>query len=430
MSVKLFGNSKRARLQNRPKKEKKKKEKRTVLDKIVSVFLVLVVLESLYCTAVFSNIPFIANYRTIWIETAMSTLSHQWLATYFFPPAVVSAVTDQVSKAQEGQIGVNSSWNLGTKEKPQKKNVTGGLPEEQEEEMPADQKAFYELFSELDIDSMNRYAEKNPLVVAEGWDKICINEAGLDDEGTDIYTTCGDQVLAIDAPNGALLIRVAGKGYRGVLALAKDPSRVSVEVSSNLGYAGSYAGDIAEAHNGILAMTGSGFIDPSGTGNGGVLAGYAMCNGVEYGREHMGWSYKRIELHKDDLMYITDAQAAVSSETTDAVEFMPALIVDGEVIVDDDCGWNAINPRAVIGQNVNHDVMMLVTEGRQIDSIGTGVVECANILARYDCMQAMNLDGGSSAIMWYEGEYVTRCGNSALPYGRPLPNAFVYKAAS
>lgn len=429
MSVKLFGNSKRARLQRSAKKEPKKKEKRTALDRIITAFLVVVMLESLYCTAVFSNIPFIANYRTIWIETAMSTLSHHWLATYFIPPAVVTAVTDQVEKAQEGQIGINSSWNQGSKEKPQKLQKENAEQPEQEVELPADQQAFYELFPEIDPESMESYVKANPLCAADGWDKISINEAGLDDSGTSIYTTAGDQVLALDAKNAVLLIRVTGKGYRGVLALAKDPSRVSVQVSPSLGAAGSYAGDIAEAHNGILSMTASGFIDPEGTGNGGILAGYAMCDGVEYGGAHMGWGYKRIELHEDDLMYVTDAQSSVSSGTTDAVEFMPALIVDGEILVDDDCGWNAINPRAAIGQNENHDIMMLVTEGRQIDSIGTGVVECANILARYGCMQAINLDGGSSAIMWYDGEYVTRCGNKALAYGRPLPNAFVYEAA-
>ena len=44
-------------------------------------------------------------------------------------------------------------------------------------------------------------------------------------------------------------------------------------------------------------------------------------------------------------------------------------------------------------------------------------------------MQAMNLDGGTSAIMWYDGEYVIQCSNEALPEGRTLPNAFVYQRA-
>ncbi len=429
VSIKLFGNSRSPRLQKSGKRQTKKKEKRTVLDRIISIVLVLVMLEALYCTAVFSNISFIAKYRTIWIETAMSTLSHHWLATYFIPPAVVSAVTDQVARAQEAQIGINTSWNQGEKEPDEPKDYHVTPPEPEEPDIPEDRKAFFELFYEIDEKSMEAYVEKYPDVIANGWDHIKINKAAIGDKGTDIHTVQGDQVLAVDAKNGALLIRVKGSGYLGVLALAKDPSRVSIQVADALGSYGSYAGVIAENHNGILAMTASGFIDPSGTGNGGTLAGYAMCDGVEYGKAHMDWSNKRAELHTDNLLYITDAQAEVSEGTTDAVEFTPALIVDGNILVDENCGWNAINPRAVIGQNETHDIMMLVIEGRQVDSIGTGVVECANILARYDCMQAMNLDGGSSAIMWYDGEYVTRCGNKALPYGRPLPNAFVYKAA-
>jgi exopolysaccharide biosynthesis protein len=41
----------------------------------------------------------------------------------------------------------------------------------------------------------------------------------------------------------------------------------------------------------------------------------------------------------------------------------------------------------------------------------------------------MNLDGGTSAIMWYDGEYITKCSNQNLPEGRPLPTAFVYERA-
>ena len=430
MSVKLFGNSHAPRLQKDVKKKTKTKTKRTALDRIVSLFLVLVTLEALYCTAVFSNIPFIANARTSFIATAMETMRHRWIATSLFPPAVVKSVTDQMAKIQEEQIGVNSEWNQATKQDgTQDAAAVKEEEEEPEDLLPEDQKAFFELFSEIDFDSMQTYVKRHPDVVARGWDKIKINESATDSDGVDILTTQGDRVLALDAKNGVLLIRVTGSGYRGVLALAKDPSRVSIQVASSLGSYGEVAGDIAQEHDGILAMTASGFIDNGGAGNGGILAGYAMCDGEEYGKAHMGWSYKRAELHKDDLLYITDAQAEVHPDTTDAVEFMPALIVDGEVLVDETNFWNAINPRAVIGQNANHDIMMLVIEGRQYNSLGTGVVECAAILHRYDCMQAMNLDGGSSAIMWYDGEYVTRCGNNALPEGRPLPNAFIYKKA-
>ena len=69
---------------------------------------------------------------------------------------------------------------------------------------------------------------------------------------------------------------------------------------------------------------------------------------------------------------------------------------------------------------------MLVIEGRMIGrSIGTDVEECANILMRHKGYTAMNLDGGTSAVMWYDGEYVTKCSNTDIS-SRLLPNAWVY----
>jgi len=54
------------------------------------------------------------------------------------------------------------------------------------------------------------------------------------------------------------------------------------------------------------------------------------------------------------------------------------------------------------------------------------VPDCAAIMAKHDCMQAMNLDGGTSAMIWYKGKYIMRSSNPALTAGRTLPNAFVY----
>ena len=53
---------------------------------------------------------------------------------------------------------------------------------------------------------------------------------------------------------------------------------------------------------------------------------------------------------------------------------------------------------------------------------------CLTNLLQHKCMQAINLDGGSSAMLWFDGEYVTQSSSSPLRYtgGRPLPNAWVY----
>ena len=74
----------------------------------------LVVLVTLYLTAVYSNIPFIAKWRTIYIETAMSTMNHKWLATYFIPKSVIDAVMAKRQEEFDKQANLQSSW--GTEE--------------------------------------------------------------------------------------------------------------------------------------------------------------------------------------------------------------------------------------------------------------------------------------------------------------------------
>ena len=399
--IKLFGNTGARHAERR----RRRRWPRVLL-------AVLAALAGLYCLCVFSDIPFIAKWRTIYIQTAMDTMNHQWLATAFIPRGVIDEAMALRGQAQQEQTEHSSAGNWAG-EGPASVDVSG-------------EEDFYKLFWELDRESMEAYLGAHPEALENGWAELYINEAGLSDEGTDIRTTMGEQVLAVDVPNRVLLLRVSGSGYRGVLAVAKDPSRLSVENSAYLGERGQTAGEIARAHNGVLAMTASAFIDEGGVGNGGALNGYAMSNGVGQG-DHLGWSYKRMELREDNCFYIVDASAPVDPAATDAVEFTPALIVDGERL--NTWGWDSLNPRAVMGQSDHGEILMLVIEGRLIDSLGVSVEECSTILERHGCMQAMNLDGGTSAILWYDGEPVTRCSNQALPEGRNLPNAFVYARA-
>lgn len=106
------------------------------------------------------------------------------------------------------------------------------------------------------------------------------------------------------------------------------------------------------------------------------------------------------------------------------------MIIDGVRVVDENSGWDALNPRVSIGQSDRGEILMMVTEGRLATSVGATVTECADILLEHNCMQALNMDGGTSAMMYYDGEYITRCSNQALPYGRQVPDAWVYARAS
>lgn len=304
------------------------------------------------------------------------------------------------------------------------RRIVSSEPEEVEESPyeDSDEETFFDLFWEIDYDSMQNYVADHPDVLEDGWAGIDINESGLEDEGTDITTIYGDQVLAINAAEGITLIRVEFPGSRGVMAICKDTSRLSLCAADTLGVIGQTVGRICEANDGILGITGSAFIDPEGAGNGGELSGMMVCSGETYGSP-LGDSYKRLELRDDNKMYIVDSYSDLGDGTRDACEFMPAVIIDGEIM---SSNWNSPNPRAILGQSSRLETMMVVAEGRLIDSPGCGVEDIAEVMQQYGCVQAMNLDGGTSAIMYYKGETITRCSNQNLPDGRTLPSAWVY----
>lgn len=302
------------------------------------------------------------------------------------------------------------------------------LNKEEPQPVEDDPEAEFQMaFPMLNYATFQRYLDAHPETLENGWEHIRVNEAGFDDEGTSIETQQGDQVLAVDAEYGILLVRVSGDGYRGVLAICHYPELLRLEMAENYGVEGEPAGKLASDHGGILAMNANGFQDPNGKGNGGQLAGWCMAQGEEHGYHFGGDVYQRIELSENGLdCRIVPASAPVGEGTYNAVEFTPVLIRDGEKI--EDSFWTGEQPRACFGTG-DQGLYMLIIEGRYPDEgiRGTSVNTCSDILLSYGCWNALNMDGGSSAILWYDGEYITQS-SSFLRYtgGRPLPNAWVY----
>ena len=62
-------------------------------------------------------------------------------------------------------------------------------------------------------------------------------------------------------------------------------------------------------------------------------------------------------------------------------------------------------------------------------SIGISIADCGDLLLQHRCMQALNVDGGTSAMIWYDGAYIMESSNPVMTKGRLLPNAFVYQRA-
>lgn len=374
----------------------------------------VIVFAGLYATAVFSNIPFIEKWRTIYIETAMSTMNHQWLATAFLPPSVINKVVGEREALESEQDGITSNWDdIGSNfEKSETKTSAW-------EKLEGD---FYETYSEIDKKSFDEYMKKNEKDAINENGFLMIDKAGLNDADTGIITKGDDRVVAIDTENGITIAEVKGEGYVGKLAIIKDPSRVGVALAAGYGSAGSFATDIAKKRNAVLAINASGFFDPEGKGNGGVAHGIVISKSKKY-NDVIDGTYKTIALDEKDRLNIGHYKS--TSGFRDAVEFKPALIVDGKTLVSGSAGWG-VQPRTAIGQTKDGTILMLVIDGRAPGySIGATVGECAKILKRYGAVQACNLDGGSSSIMDYRGREITKPSAANKEKGRHIPNAFV-----
>ena len=375
----------------------------------------LVVLVTLYLTAVYSNIPFIAKWRTIYIETAMSTMNHKWLATYFIPKSVIDEVMAKRQEEFDKQANLQSSW--GTEEEDS---------ETETEEENVAEKEFYEKYWELDTPSIRKYFASNANLVSNGYDSVLIEDL----EGSlGLKTASDDSLLVLDTENNLMVIGVAGNQFVGKLAIVKNPEQVELIKASAFGSVGEMVESIGQRTDSLIAINGSAFVDPKGHGSGGTLNGVMLLDGQAYGTAKNGY-WKLVGMKNDNRMYISNYyQTNDVSNYKWGVEFFPALIVDGQNVVDGTFGMG-LQPRTAIGQSRNGDCMMLIIDGRQPGySVGCTVADCSKILERYGAFQAMNLDGGSSSVMWYRGQLITRS-SSVSKRGRYVPSGLVIRKKS
>ena len=375
----------------------------------------LVVLVVLYLTAVYSNIPFIAKWRTIYIETAMSTMNHKWLATYFIPKSVIDEVMAKRQEEFDKQANLQSSW--GTEEEDS---------ETETEEENVAEKEFYEKYWELDTPSIRNYFASNANLVSNGYDSVLIEDL----EGSlGLKTASDDSLLVLDTENNLMVIGVAGNQFVGKLAIVKNPEQVELIKASAFGSVGEMVESIGQRTDSLIAINGSAFVDPKGHGSGGTLNGVMLLDGQAYGTAKNGY-WKLVGMKNDNRMYISNYyQTNDVSNYKWGVEFFPALIVDGQNVVDGTFGMG-LQPRTAIGQSRNGDCMMLIIDGRQPGySVGCTVADCSKILERYGAFQAMNLDGGSSSVMWYRGQLITRS-SSVSKRGRYVPSGLVIRKKS
>lgn len=220
---------------------------------------------------------------------------------------------------------------------------------------------------------------------------------------------------------------VSGSTYKGIMMIVKDPSRVIVGTSSGV-YSADVPGkkvvDMIESYGAVGGVNAGGFEDPQGAGDGGIPKGIVISEGeLKFGSEE--GSYEVIGFNNENVLVVgtmTGAQA-IEMGIRDAVSFGPILVVNGEATKAS--GGGGLNPRTAIGQRADGAVLLLVIDGRQSSSLGASYADIAEVMLEFGAVNAANLDGGSSSVMYYEGELLNSCSSIYGP--REMPTAIVVR---
>ena len=106
----------------------------------------------------------------------------------------------------------------------------------------------------------------------------------------------------------------------------------------------------------------------------------------------------------------------------------PYLVKDGEIFVDMTAEKLASvggrNPRTAIGYTADNHLILLTADGREGASIGLTLNELAYVMKQLGCINAMNLDGGGSTVMYVNGQVVNK---PAVQGGIPLSHTLVVR---
>ena len=355
-------NKKNKKDSKKDKKESGKKTKKK-LHLRISFFTILVFLMDI-CVVAGLYVIQRDDFKAFWIPSAMTTMSHKYLAYTLYDEETVGKIMSE------------------------------NYIEQSTEEVNLDDIVI----NEADLFS-KRYT--NP------YDKEIFTKT----PGNDVYK----------------LIRINEGKYKGWLTVIYDPSDVELAVSSKLGRAGQSVNTLTRENGGLVGINGGGFEDLDGWGNGSIPYGAIIQNGELVWNHSGGWG-SLVGFNKDHKMYLTysSAQEAVDNGMKDAVDFGPFLIVNGNVSkIHGDGGWGTA-PRTVIAQRKDGVVLFLIIDGRMPGySIGATMNDVIEILLRYKAYNAANLDGGASTTMSINGSLWNNPYAGGEYGGRTVSNAWI-----
>ena len=229
-------------------------------------------------------------------------------------------------------------------------------------------------------------------------------------------SAASDEPVTVEEP--IELCDVKGPTYYGKMMIIKDPTRVFVGIPKD-GFGADKSGMTVHAmvdhYDAIGGTNAGGFYDPNGNGTGGIPDGIVIYEGkLLWGNLNSYYSIAGID--KDGLLHVgrITAQAALDRGVQYAASYGPALIINGTPQNEHRALGGGINPRTAIGQREDGAILLLVVNGRSVDSLGATYDDLIEVFLEFGAVNATNLDGGSSSLMIYNGENIT---HSAYVYG-------------
>lgn len=204
------------------------------------------------------------------------------------------------------------------------------------------------------------------------------------------------------------IIEIEGKGYSGYLAVIYDPSRIKTVYTKKLGTSGQYLTQMAKDNDALIAINGGGFEDPNFNSNGANPLGVTLSGGKLITSKTWNGSGGLIGFTEEDKLVLgkMTVKQAQEMKVRDGVTFGPFLIVNGTPSkVLGNGGWGTA-PRTAIGQRQDGIVLFLVIDGRTVTKPGADMNDLIEIMQNYGAYNAANLDGGTSSVMVVNGEII------------------------
>lgn len=234
-------------------------------------------------------------------------------------------------------------------------------------------------------------------------------------------------IPADDSRGDIEVVDVSGATFRGKMMIVRDPSRLYVgtlpEFSEEKG--GLRVEEMIERDGAAAGINGGGFQDIGGVGTGGVPLGIVIKGGVLVFGDP-GVKTDVVGFDRDCKLVVgrMTGSEALARGVIEALTFGPTLIVNGVPAEIRGTG-GGLNPRTAIGQRENGEMLLLVIDGRQANSLGGSYRDIIDVMLEFGAVNAGNLDGGSSTVMFWGGELLNTC--ASLYGSRKMPTAILVR---